>query len=129
MCHETTTDFDKALRQLAASGPAGERAINAVGLEAGPALRALLNQGMGALDGLTDSLRNAQGSAEAVARTMADNLQGSLTGLGSVWDAVVTGASKGIGAEIAKRFALFHQPRNRLHRLRPAGEPIAWRLR
>lgn len=84
-----TTDFDKALRQLAASGPAGERAINAVGLEAGPALRALLNQGMGALDGLTDSLRNAQGSAEAVARTMADNLQGSLTGLGSVWDAVV----------------------------------------
>lgn len=85
-----TTDFDKALRQLAASGPAGERAINAVGLEAGPALRALLNQGMGALDGLTDSLRNAQGSAEAVARTMADNLQGSLTGLGSVWDAVVT---------------------------------------
>lgn len=85
-----TTDFDKALRQLAASGPAGERAINAVGLEAGPALRALLNQGMGALDGLTDSLRNAQGSAEAVGRTMADNLQGSLTGLGSVWDAVVT---------------------------------------
>lgn len=85
-----TTDFDKALRQLAASGPAGERAINAVGLEAGPALRALLNQGMGALDGLTDSLRNAQGSAEATARTMADNLQGSLTGLGSVWDAVVT---------------------------------------
>ena len=85
-----TTDFDKALRQLAASGPAGERAINAVGLEAGPALRALLNQGMGALDGLTDSLRNAQGSAEAVARTMADNLQGSLTGLGSVWDTVVT---------------------------------------
>lgn len=85
-----TTDFDKALRQLAASGPAGERAINAVGLEAGPALRALLNQGMGALDGLTDSLRNAQGSAEAVARTMSDNLQGSLTGLGSVWDAVVT---------------------------------------
>ncbi|MDH1815368.1 phage tail tape measure protein [Comamonas aquatica] len=85
-----TTDFDKALRQLAASGQAGEKAINAVGMEAGPGLRALLNQGMGALDGLTDSLRNAQGSAEAVARTMADNLQGSLTGLGSVWDAVVT---------------------------------------
>jgi hypothetical protein len=34
------------LHQLAAKGKDGERAINAVGLEAGPALRALLNQGM-----------------------------------------------------------------------------------
>lgn len=84
-----TTDFDKALRQLAASGPAGERAINAVGMEAGPGLRALLNQGMGALDGLTESLRNAQGSAAAAAKTMSDNLKGALTGLGSVWDSVV----------------------------------------
>ena len=84
-----TTDFDKALRQLAASGPAGEKAINAVGLEAGPALRALLNQGMGALDGLTESLHNAKGSADAAARTMSDNLKGALTGLGSVWDSVV----------------------------------------
>lgn len=84
-----TTDFDKALRQLAASGPAGEKAINAVGLEAGPALRALLNQGMGALDGLTKSLHNAKGSADAAARTMSDNLKGALTGLGSVWDSVV----------------------------------------
>ena len=84
-----TTDFDKALRQLAASGPAGEKAINAVGLEAGPALRSLLNQGMGALDGLTKSLHNAKGSADAAARTMSDNLKGALTGLGSVWDSVV----------------------------------------
>lgn len=84
-----TTDFDKALRQLAASGPAGEKAINAVGLEAGPALRSLLNQGMGALDGLTESLHNAKGSADAAARTMSDNLKGALTGLGSVWDSVV----------------------------------------
>ena len=84
-----TTDFDKALRQLAASGPAGEKAINAVGLEAGPALRSLLNQGMGALDGLTKSLHNAKGSADAAARTMSYNLKGALTGLGSVWDSVV----------------------------------------
>ena len=84
-----TNDFDKALRQLAASGPAGEKAINAVGLNAGPALRALLNQGMGALDGLTESLQNAQGSADEAARTMSDNLKGALTGLGSVWDSVV----------------------------------------
>lgn len=85
-----TGDFDQALRELAASGPAGEKAINAVGLNAGPALRALLNQGMGALDELTQSLQNAQGSAQATARTMSDNLEGSMQGLGSVWDSVVT---------------------------------------
>lgn len=84
-----TTDFDKAIRQLAASGPAGEKAINAVGMEAGPGLRAMINQGMGALDGLTESLRNAQGSAADAAKTMSDNLKGALTGLGSVWDSVV----------------------------------------
>lgn len=84
-----TKDFDEALRLLAASGPKGERAINAVGLEAGPALRALLNQGMGALDELTGKLRAAEGSAAATAKTMSDNLNGSLKGLSSVWDAAV----------------------------------------
>lgn len=83
-----TTDFEEALHQLAAKGKEGERAINAVGLESGPALRALLNQGMGALDELTGKLRDAGGSAEATARTMADNLNGSLKGLGSMWETV-----------------------------------------
>lgn len=84
----TTGDFDKALRQLAAAGPLGSKAINAVGLEAGPALRALLNQGTGALDDLTAKLRNAEGSAAATAKVMQDNLNGSLTGLASAWDTV-----------------------------------------
>lgn len=83
-----TTDFEEALHQLAAKGKEGERAINAVGLESGPALRALLNQGMGALDELTGKLRDAGGSAEATAKTMADNLNGSLKGLGSMWETV-----------------------------------------
>lgn len=83
-----TNDFEEALHQLAAKGKEGERAINAVGLESGPALRALLNQGMGALDELTGKLREAGGSAEATAKTMADNLNGSLKGLGSMWETV-----------------------------------------
>ena len=83
-----TTNFEEALHQLAAKGKDGERAINAVGMEAGPALRALLNQGMGALDELTGKLREAGGSAEATAKTMADNLNGSLKGLSSMWDTV-----------------------------------------
>ncbi|MDH1472945.1 phage tail tape measure protein [Comamonas thiooxydans] len=83
-----TTNFEEALHQLAAKGKDGERAINAVGMEAGPALRALLNQGMGALDDLTGKLREAGGSAEATAKTMADNLNGSLKGLSSMWETV-----------------------------------------
>lgn len=83
-----TGNFEKALRQLAAAGPAGERAILAVGLEAGPALRALLNQGIGALDDLKGKLDAAKGSAAETARVMEDNLKGSFTTLSSVWDTV-----------------------------------------
>ena len=61
----TTSNFEAALHQLAAAGPAGSKAILAVGQEAGPALRALLNQGMGALDELKTRLDSAAGSAAA----------------------------------------------------------------
>lgn len=82
----TTTDFNSALGQLAEAGPRGQKAIAAVGLEAGPALKALLGSGIGALDELRTKLLNAQGSAEATAATMGNNLNGSIKGLGSAWD-------------------------------------------
>lgn len=85
----TTGDFDEALRQLAASGPAGQRAINAVGTEAGPALRALLNQGIGALDTLKGKLDESAGSAATFAKVMSDNLDGAAKGFGSAWDALL----------------------------------------
>lgn len=84
----TTGNFEQALHELAAAGPRGSKAIIAVGQEAGPALRALLNQGMGALDELTGKLKNAEGSAAAAAKVMQENLNGSLTSLGSVWTTV-----------------------------------------
>lgn len=85
----TTGDFDEALRQLAASGPAGQRAINAVGTEAGPALRALLNQGIGSLDELKAKLDQSDGSARTFAETMSNNLDGAAKGFGSAWDALL----------------------------------------
>ncbi len=84
----TTGNFEQALYQLAAAGPAGSKAINSVGTEAGPALRALLNQGVGALDDLIVKLRDAEGSAAATAKVMQDNLNGSFNGLASAWDTV-----------------------------------------
>ncbi len=85
----TTGDFDQALRQLAAAGPAGQKAINAVGQEAGPALRALLNQGIGALDTLKGKLDQSAGSAATFAKVMSDNLDGAAKGFGSAWDALL----------------------------------------
>lgn len=84
----TTSNFEQALRELAAAGPAGSKAINAVGTEAGPALRTMLNLGMGALDDLKAKLDAAKGSAAATAAVMEDNLKGSLSGLSSAWDTV-----------------------------------------
>ena len=84
----TTNNFEQALRQMAAAGPAGNKAILAVGTEAGPALRALLNQGIGALDDLKNKLDGAEGSAAKTAAVMEGNLNGSLAKLSSVWDTV-----------------------------------------
>lgn len=84
----TTGDFNTALAQLGNAGPRGQRAILAVGQEAGPALRALLNQGIGSLDELRTALLGAQGAAAATAATMDNNLQGATRGLASAWDTV-----------------------------------------
>ncbi len=84
----TTNDFEAALRQLAAAGPAGQKAILAVGTEAGPALRALLNQGIGAFDDLKNKLQEASGSAAEFARLVEDNTTGAALGLASAWDTV-----------------------------------------
>lgn len=84
----TTNNFKDALTQLAAAGPRGANAILAVGLEAGPALRGLLNAGIGALDDLIGKLQNAEGSAAATAKTLRDNLNGSLSAMGNAWQAV-----------------------------------------
>lgn len=82
----TTTNFNEALAQLAAAGPAGEKAILAVGLNAGPALRALLNQGIESLDELREALHNAEGAAANAAAVMDANLDGATRGLASAWD-------------------------------------------
>ncbi|MBX9935022.1 MAG: phage tail tape measure protein [Burkholderiaceae bacterium] len=84
----TTTDFEKALHQLSDAGVKGEKAVRAVGLEAGPALQAALNRGMPALDELKAKLMSSEGSAAAAAKVMGDNLNGAMGKLSSAWQAV-----------------------------------------
>lgn len=82
-----TTDFNQAIRELSAAGPKGQAAINALGMEAGPAFKALLGQGIGALDELTEKLENSSGFVAEQAATMDNTLQGAFAGLGSAWEA------------------------------------------
>lgn len=84
----TTNDFNEAIRQLAESGDRGQKAINALGLEAGPALKALLSQGMDSLDELTEKLRGAGGTAAEQAEVMNNTWQGALAGLDSTWQSL-----------------------------------------
>lgn len=84
----TTDDFNLAIRQLAAAGPQGQKAINALGMEAGPAFKALLSQGIGSLDELTAKLYDAGGAAQSQADTMNNTWQGALAGLGSAWQSL-----------------------------------------
>ncbi|MDN5665065.1 MAG: phage tail tape measure protein [Psychrobacter sp.] len=84
----TTDDFNLAIRQLAEAGPQGQKAINALGMEAGPAFKALLSQGIGSLDELTAKLYDAGGAAQSQADTMNNTWQGALAGLGSAWQSL-----------------------------------------
>ena len=86
----TTGDFDKALRQLAKSGETGSKAILAVGTEAGPALRSLLNQGVPALDALKAQLDGAAGSAAQTAEKLRGDLNGAFSLLSGAWDSLKT---------------------------------------
>lgn len=90
----TTNSFEEALKQMAAAGPAASKAINAVGLESGPALRSLLNQGMGALTGLKTELQNAGGSAKSFGDILRSNLNGSLSALNQAWTALTNTLGK-----------------------------------
>lgn len=83
-----TRDFNQAIRQLAAAGPEGQAAISALGEAAGPAFRALVGQGLDALDELHGKLQDATGFATTQAAEMGNNLKGAFDELGSAWDTV-----------------------------------------
>lgn len=91
-----TNNFSQAIRELAATGPKGQAAISALGEAAGPAFRALVGQGIEAVDELNNKLKGATGFATTQAEEMGNNLRGAFDELSSAW-----GTFKGkIGAPI-----------------------------
>ena len=83
-----TNNFSQAIRELAATGPKGQAAISALGEAAGPAFRALVGQGIEAVDELNNKLKDATGFAVNQAKEMGDNVGGAFAELESAWDAV-----------------------------------------
>ena len=81
-----TNDFSQAIRELAATGPKGQAAISALGEAAGPAFRALVGQGIEAVDELNGKLKDATGFATTQAEEMGNNLRGAFDELSSAWD-------------------------------------------
>lgn len=83
-----TDNFIQLIEGLRQAGPEATKAINAFGIEAGPALRALIAEGAEGIGEFEDKLRSADGAAKQMADTTSDDLIGSARGFTSAWDAV-----------------------------------------
>lgn len=73
----------KIVDQLAKSGADTADMMTIFGLESGPGMQALVSQGSAALAGLDTQLKNAGGTAQRVATTQMEGLNGSMDNLSS----------------------------------------------
>ena len=83
----TSNNLTDVIAGLEQAGAGGEAAIQAFGLEAGPALRALISGGAAEVERLTAALRDSSGSTEEAAKRMGDSTQGAIKSLMSSLDA------------------------------------------
>lgn len=84
----TTGDLNTVIDGLNKAGPAGERAINAFGLEAGPGLRGLMAVGVAGIQEYRKGLGDVTDTATKTADSVSSNLNGALSGLAVAWDTV-----------------------------------------
>ena len=81
--------FEDIVRQLGESGATTSDFITIFGKRAGPAMAALVDQGADALADLTSELENAGGTAQSIADTQLQGLQGQLTKLKSAFEGLM----------------------------------------
>lgn len=77
------------IRQLEKAGATTADMMAIFGLEAGPAMQALVSQGSGALANLTRELENSGGTAARIATTQMQGLNGSLDELSSAFEGLL----------------------------------------
>lgn len=84
----STANLSEMLDGLVAAGDNGKEAVLAFGVEAGPGLKALLAEGSEGIEAFKQQLQDASGAAQTMADIASDNLDGSILGVGSAWDAL-----------------------------------------
>lgn len=84
----SSRDLGVVLGQLKQRGGEANAAILAFGMEAGPGLRALIQEGQTGLTNYTQQLTDAKGAAQAAADQMTGNLKSAMASLISAWEAV-----------------------------------------
>nr|WP_206441353.1 phage tail tape measure protein [Streptomyces boncukensis] len=77
------------VEQLEKSGAKTADMMSIFGLEAGPAMQALVSQGSGALRDLTQDLETSGGTASKIAKTQNEGLNGSIKALKSAWEGLL----------------------------------------
>lgn len=88
--------LEEGLAKIKGSSDKLLTAIELAGKRGGPALLVLAQKSED-LDGLTESLENAEGAAKAVAETRLDNLAGDTTKLASAWEGFLLQIEDGSG--------------------------------
>ncbi|MGE4417777.1 MAG: phage tail tape measure protein [Marinobacterium sp.] len=84
-----TDDFIGLIEGLKQKGPEATEAINAFGIEAGPALRALISAGAEGITEFEQKLRDVDGAAKQMAKTATDDLPGGIKEAESAWDGLI----------------------------------------
>lgn len=84
-----TDDFIGLIEGLKQKGPEATEAINAFGIEAGPALRALIAAGAEGITEFEQKLRDVEGAAKEMAKTATDDLPGGIKEAESAWDGLI----------------------------------------
>lgn len=84
-----TDDFIGLIEGLRQKGPEATEAINAFGIEAGPALRALIAAGSEGILEFEQQLRDVDGAVKQMAKTATDDLPGGIKEAESAWDGLI----------------------------------------
>lgn len=84
----TSRDLDSVIKALATGTPMAQKAIQAFGLEAGPALRSLVATGAAGLQDLGRKVQGVGDEAAQAAAAMQNNLLGAFEALGSIWETI-----------------------------------------
>lgn len=118
-----TDDFITLIEGLRQKGPEAADAINAFGIEAGPALRALIAAGSEGITELEQKLRDVDGAAKDMADTATDDLIGGVKGAQSAWDGLIKTYSKPLLKPLTQ---LVDQLASKFREMNESGNLKAW---